>query len=246
MRGWTPDGGQIVYASRRETAPVGYERLWQVAVAGGPSQLLPAPWGHDGSYSPDGKRMIIDRMQRWDVEWRHYRGGQNTPLSILDFEDLSEIQLPNERTVDVQPVWLGETIYFLSDRDWVMNLWAYDPAAEELTQLTDFADVDVKWLAGHAGTLIFERAGTLHTFDVVSGAMSALEITVRGDFPWAEPRWEDVGDQVRSATLSPTGKRALFEARGEILHGAGRKGGHPQPDAELRRRGPGPGMVAGR
>ncbi len=225
VRGWTPDGEKVLYASRRETAPVGFERLWTVAAGGGPSQLLPAPWGHDGSYSADGARIAVDPIIRWDREWRHYRGGQNAPLLVLDLETLGEVQLPHDNTVDVQPLWLGETIYFLSDRDWTMNVWSYDPESEALRQLTRFEDSDVKWLAGHGDTLVFERDGYLHTLDIspsgttatADGTVRRLEITVRGDFPWAEPRWEDVGDRVSSASLSPTGKRALFEARGEIF-----------------------------
>ncbi len=216
-RGWTPDGERILYSSLRETAPVGFGRLWTVSTAGGPSERLSAAWGNDGSYSPDGSAVVVDAMRRWDQEWRHYRGGQNTPLSILDLETLSETRLPNDRTVDLQPLWLGEAIYFLSDRDWTMNVWSYRPGSEQLTQLTEFEDIDVKWLDGHGGTLIFERDGYLHTLEAAGKTTKQLDITVRGDFPWAEPRWEDVGDRVRSASLSPTGKRALFEARGEIF-----------------------------
>ncbi len=216
-RGFTPDGERVLYASRRETAPSGYERLWTVPVAGGPSTLVLAPFGHDGSYAPDGGRIVVDRVSRWDIEWRGYRGGQNTPLTILDLAALGETRLPNARTTDVHPLWLGRTIYFLSDRDQVMNVWSYDPASAELTQLTKFPDDDVKWLAGHGSTLIFERQGYLHTLDVAGGATRQLEITVRGDFPWAETRFEDVKDSIDAASLSPTGKRALFEARGEIF-----------------------------
>jgi tricorn protease len=216
-RGWTPDGARVLYASSRETAPVAFQRLWTVAAAGGPSDLLPAPWGHDGAYSPDGKKIVVDRVTRWDVEWRHYRGGQNTPLTILDLGSLQETRLPNERTIDVQPVWMGDAVYFLSDRDGIMNVWSYEPEGGGLRQLTRFPTADVKWLSGHAGTLVFEHDGTLHTLDVASGATHGLVFTVRGDFPWAEPRWEDVTKRIASATLSPTGKRVLIEARGEIF-----------------------------
>jgi len=216
-RGFTPDGERVLYASKRETAPSGYERLWTVPVAGGPSTLILAPFGHDGSYSPDGGRIVVERVSRWDTEWRGYRGGQNTPLTILDLETLAETRLPNARTTDVHPVWIGSAIYFLSDRDQVMNVWSYDPASTKLTQLTKFDDVDVKWLAGHDGSLIFERDGYLQTLDLPGGATRQLGITVRGDFPWAETRFEDVQDLLESASLSPTGKRALFEARGEVF-----------------------------
>ena len=216
-RGWTPDGERVLYASTRETAPVGFNRLWTVSPDGGPSASLPAPWGHDGSYSADGSQIIVDRVSRWDVEWRHYRGGQNTPLTILDLDGLDEVRLPNDRTTDVHPVWMGETIYFLSDRDWTMDIWSYEPASGNLSQVTDFDDIDVKWLSGYDGTLIFERDGYIHTLDVSGGQPERIRITVQGDFPWAEPRWEDVSEDVSQASLSPTGKRALFEARGEIF-----------------------------
>lgn len=217
VRGWTPDGGRVLYASTRETAPVGYERLWTVSVDGGPSELLPAPWGHDGSYSAEGRRIVVDRMTRWDDEWRNYRGGQNTPLTILDLSNLNETHLPNERTTDVQPVWMEGMVYFLSDRDWTMNVWSYDPTSGTVSQLTHFTDADVKWLSGRGGTLVLEQDGWIHTLDPATGRTSRLEITARGDFPWAGTRWEDVSERASSASLSPTGQRAVFEARGEIF-----------------------------
>jgi tricorn protease len=218
VRGWVPDGGHVLFASSRETAPSSYLRLWTVSPDGGPADLLPPHWGFDGTYSADGTKMVIDQMTRWDTEWRHYRGGQNTPLVLLDLESLDEtLLLQTERSTDIQPIWLGERIYFLSDRDWNMNIWSYDPESEALEQVTDFDDIDVKWLAGHDGTLVYERDGWLHTFDLASGMSTKLEIHVRGDFPWAEARWEDVSDEIESAGLSPTGKRALFQARGEIF-----------------------------
>jgi tricorn protease len=216
-RGWTPDGSRILYASTRGTAPSGYNRLWTVSVDGGPPEMLSAPWGYDGSFAADGGSLVVDRVSRWDTEWRHYRGGQNTPLTILNLADNSEVRLPNELTTDIQPVWMDGIIYFLSDRDWSMDIWSYDPASGAVAQLTDFPDVDVKWLSGHDGTLIYERAGWLHTFDPGSGESQQLEIHVTGDFPWAEQRWEDVSDSVRSSALSATGKRAIFESRGEIF-----------------------------
>jgi tricorn protease len=159
----------------------------------------------------------VDRVSRWDSEWRRYRGGQNTPLTILNLDNLEEIRLPNERTSDIQPVWIGERIYFLSDRKGAMNIWSCDPASLELNQLTDFDDVDVKWLSGNDDTLVFERDGYVHTLQIANGEIQRIKITVLGDFAWAEPRWQDVGSSIRSASLSPTGKRALFEARGEIF-----------------------------
>jgi tricorn protease len=217
VRGWTPDGRRVLYASARETAPAGFERLWTVAVTGGPSTLLQAPWGHRAAYSPDGRRLVVDRVARWDVEWRGYRGGQNTALTIMDLGTLSETRLPNERTADTHPVWLGNRIFFISDRDWASNVWSYDVATAQLQQVTHFTDAEVKALSGGPAGLVFEQDGAIHTLDPATGRSTRLTITVTGDFPWAETRWEDVSRAVSEASLSATGQRVLLEARGEIF-----------------------------
>ncbi|PHN05382.1 S41 family peptidase [Flavilitoribacter nigricans] len=217
VRGWTADGKHVLYASTRESAPVSYNKLWTVPATGGPSVKVSEQWGYDGSYSEDGKRIIIDKMSRWDTEWRAYRGGQNTPLILLDLSNQSEVLLPNESTTDIQPLWLGDEIFFLSDRDWTMNVWAYSVDGGQLRQVTDFKATDVKSLGGHDGQLIVEQNGYLHTVDPASGDTRQLEITVIGDFPWAEPKWEDVSSRATAVSLSPSGKRALMEARGEIF-----------------------------
>ena len=219
VRGWSPDGSKILYASSRESAPTSYNRLWTVPVEGGPSTLLSHQWGYDASFSPNGRQLVVDKMSRWDSEWRNYRGGQNTPLIILNPANQSEELLPHEeRTVDIQPLWIGNTIYFLSDRDWTMNVWAYDTRSKALKQITRFSGTDVKYLnAGANGQLIIEQNGYLHLVDPASGNTSQLNITVVGDFPWAETKWENVTNRATSVSLSPTGKRAVMEARGEIF-----------------------------
>jgi tricorn protease len=218
VRGWTPDGSRILYATTRGSAPTPHERLWTVSRAGGPSTMLPAPWGSRAAYSADGRRMVVDRVDRWDVEWRNYRGGQNTALTILDLDDLNEVMLPNdERTTDIAPVWLDGTIYFLSDRDRAMNVWAYEVATRELRQITRFTNADVKSLAGRGSTLVLEQDGWIHALDVAGGEPRRIDVAVRGDFPWARPQWVDAARSIATAALSPTGQRALMEARGEIF-----------------------------
>nr|MCU0339739.1 PDZ domain-containing protein [Spirosomataceae bacterium] len=216
VRGWSNDGKHILYASNRETAPTAYHRLWRVSAEGGVPQLLTKQWSFDGSYSPDGNALVIDRMTRWDVEWRAYRGGQNTPLVILDLKTAKEELLPNEKTTDIQPLWLGDNVYFLSDRDFTANIWAYNTKTKALAQITTFTGSDVKSLAGRNNTLIFERDGYLHTLDLSNKAIKQLEINVSGDFPWAATKWEDVTATARAASLSPNGKRVIMESRGDI------------------------------
>ncbi len=216
-RGFTPDGKEILFSSGRESAPTGYGRLWKVPVKGGPSELLPAPWGFDGRYAPDGKKLVIDRVSRWDSEWRHYRGGQNTPLQILDLKTLAEEDIPTDGSEDIHPIWLSNEIFFLSDRGFIMNVWSYDVSTKAVRQVTNFTNGDVKWLEGNGNELIIEQDGYLHIVDPIYGKTTQLNISVIGDFPWAETRLENVTDEIASASLSPTGKRILVEARGEIF-----------------------------
>ncbi len=224
VRGWTPDGSRILYSSSRETAPAGYGRLWTVSPSGGPSELLLAPRGHRASFSPDGRRIVVEPISRWDVEWRDYRGGQNQQLILLDLDDLGETRIPGDRTTDIEPVWMGTSIYFLSDRDWAMNVWSYDVATGALDQVTHFDGAEVKSLSGHDGTLVIEQDGWIHTLDPSTGRTTKLAITVRGDFPWMEAGWEDVSDDAESAALSASGQRVAFEARGEIFTVPAEKG----------------------
>lgn len=217
VRGWTNDGKHILFANDRETAPRPYNRLYTISIEGNAPKLLTKQWSHDGSYSPDGKQLVIDKMDRWDIEWRAYRGGQNTPLIILDIETQNEVLLPNDHTTDIQPMWHGDKIYFLSDRDLVANIWSYNPATKALNQITKFKGSDVKSLSGNDNTLVYERDGFLHTMNITSGKSTQLNINVVGDFPWAETKWEDVSNSTRSASLSPNGKRAIMQSRGDIF-----------------------------
>ena len=215
--GWSSDGKLVLYSTSRDNAPGGFARLWTVSIEGGPSTVLTNQWAADGSFSADGKQIVIDRIQRWDVEWRHYRGGQNTPLVILNLTDQTEKLLPDESTIDIQPLWLGNTIYFLSDRDRTSNIWSYTPGPGELKQVTTYTGSDIKWLSGFGNKLAFERDGYLHLLDLSSNDSRQLAITIIADFPWAETKWEDVTKSIGSVSLSPTGKRVIMEARGDIF-----------------------------
>lgn len=217
VRGWTPDGKNILYATSRNTAPTGFNRLWTVSANGGPSKMLSAQWGNDGSYSSDGTKLIVDRLSRWDVEWRNYRGGQNTPLVILNLADQTEKLLPYASTVDIEPLWLGEHIYFISDRDWISNIWRYTPATNELKQITTLIGSDIKTMDGFGDELIFERDGQLNLLNLSNNQPTTLNISIQGDFPWAETKWQDVTSSINSVSLSPTGKRVIMESRGDIF-----------------------------
>ncbi|OEJ98931.1 protease [Flavivirga aquatica] len=217
VRGWSNDGSYIYYASSRDTAPARYHRLWKVTKDGGPELQLTSQWATDANYSPDGKSMVIDRVRRWDKEWRAYRGGQNTPLSILNMKNMNEVLLPNNKSTDIYPIWLKDKIYFLSDRDLTMNIWCYSTTSSTLKQITTFKGADIKSLTGKENQLIYERNGALHLFDLNTKKSQQLHIKVNGDFPWAQKKWKDVSKSARSVSLSPSGKRVIMQSRGEIF-----------------------------
>ncbi len=224
-RGWSPDGKRILFASAAAHAPsVGVGQLWTIAATGGVPERLPLPDAARGMFSPDGRRLVYEKVTRWDVEWRNYRGGQTHPVSIYTLATQAVDTLPWQGTVDIWPVWLGDAIYFISDRDWAGNVWRYDLATKQLTQLTHYKDFDVKTLAAGGGVLAYEQAGYLHVLDPATGQDRQLAITCRGDLPWAQPRWVNAAPLIESASLSPTGARALFSARGEIFSVPAQKG----------------------
>ncbi len=217
-RGWTPDGSRVLFVSGRRSAPVPYDRFFTVPPEGGLPEPLPLPRGVAGAFSPDGARFAYQPIDLSDEEWRNYRGGQIRPVWVVETGDWSLEKLPWDReSANVDPVWMGETIYFLSDRDFTMNLYGYDTGTGELRQLTRHGRFDVKNLDAGGGAVVYEQGGWLHLFDPESGESRRLEITVSGDFPWARPHWEEVGDMVTGAALSPTGVRALFQARGDVF-----------------------------
>jgi tricorn protease len=215
--GWTPDRKRVLYSTSRDNTPSGIARLWTVSIDGGPSTPVSSQWGFDGSYSPDGSQIVIDRIQRWDVEWRHYRGGQNTPLVILNLADQAEKLLPNESTIDIQPLWLAVQSTFCRIRQ-DFNIWSY-ATPQEAEADHPISGPDTKWLilSGFGNKLAFERDGYLHLLDLLSKESKQLNITINADFPWAETKWQDVTGSAANASLSPTGKRVLMEARGEIF-----------------------------
>ncbi len=218
VQGWTPDGKNIIFASTRATwAPSGAPRFWTVPVEGGVESPMALPRGFQGKVSPDGTRMAYRMNNSWDEERRNYRGGKTRPIWIVDLKSYDLTTPPWTDSNDKDPAWVGDTVYFISDRDSVANVWSYDTKGKKLTQVTKFTDFDVKTLDSGAGTVVFEQAGLVHELDPKSGREKVVSIKATGDFPWMMPRWEDVTSRMANISLSPTGKRVLAEARGEIF-----------------------------
>jgi len=219
VMGWTPDGQHVLFVSGREGVPTRESRFYKVSVDGGMPEPLVVPRGVNGQISPDGRYMAYQEVGFIDPEWRNYRAGQAKPIWILDLEDHSLITTPQEDGErHMSPIWFGDVVYFLSERDYASNIWSFEPGTGRLEQVTFHADFDVKNLNAGGGVIVYEQGGRLHILEPASGETRPLEINVRGDFHWSRTRWEDVRPTaLQNASLSPTGQRALFEYRGDIF-----------------------------
>ncbi len=216
--GWTNDGQRVLFVCGRTRAPTGLpDQLWTVSLKGEMPQRFIIPRAINGKFSPDGKAFVFEEIFPWESEFRNYRGGQNTPLQIIDLKTYSVEKMPWNNSRDIHPIWMGNTIYFLSDRDLAMNIWAYDTKSKTVKQLTKYKEFDCKNLEGHGGNLIFENGGYLYTWSEKMSEPKRLNISVKGDFPWSRPHWVKAKEYIQSAAISPTGKRVAFAARGEVI-----------------------------
>ncbi|MES2176407.1 MAG: PDZ domain-containing protein [Gemmatimonadota bacterium] len=225
VQGWTPDGKNVVFSSTRAAwAPSGAPRFFTVSTEGGPEVAMPMPRAYQGKISPDGKRIAYRMNNSWDEERRNYRGGQNRPIWVADLATLDVVSPPWTDSKDIDPVWVGDAVYFISDRDGVANVWSWDTKSKALKQQTHFSDFDVKALDAGGNSVVFEQAGYIHTLDPASSTQKIVNISAAGDFPWMMAQWKDVNNRMANLALSPTGKRAAVEARGEIFTVPAEKG----------------------
>ena len=233
VRGWSPDGKRVIFASDRDSAPHAHFRLWSIDQQGGMSEPLPMPRAYTGVYSPDGKRFAYEEFSvamfpGWSEnqasQWRHYRGGRTHPIRVMNLSDYSVGALPWTSSNDTDPMWVGNTVYFLSDRAHTVNLYAYQVDTKAIAQLTRYDDFDIKSASGGPDAVVYEQAGYIYLVEGKAGQPKRLSIEVTGDFPWARPQFKKVAAMIRNAALSPTGVRVAFEARGEILTVAAEKG----------------------
>ncbi|MFZ4545121.1 MAG: S41 family peptidase [Saprospiraceae bacterium] len=225
VRGWSNDGKQIIFASGRAQTPYPEpSQLWTISSSGGNPSAFILPKAGNGKFSPDGKQFVFEEVVPWEEEFRNYRGGQNNPLRIFDLQTYKVENLPWENSRDINPVWINDMIYFLSDRDLGMNIWSFNVKTKKLEQLTFFKEFDCKNLNGNANQLIFENGGYLYTFAPQSGKPLKLSIQVEGDFPWTRAHWTPMEKFVESIAISPTGMRVAMSARGDVFTVPAKKG----------------------
>jgi len=223
--GWTPDGTAVVFRSSRDAWTLGQTRLYTVPMTGGPAEALPMPESGAGDHSPDGKQIVYSPFFRDFRPEKRYGGGTANDLFIFDLQTHDARRIVDHPRADRDPMWIGATIYFTSDRDGTFNLYAYDVSSGRIAQVTSSRTWDVRWPSSDKqGRIVYELDGQLQVLDVKTGRSTALRIDVPDDGLWKRPARVSAAGQISSVALSPKGERALFSARGDIFTAPVEKG----------------------
>ncbi|HNG94717.1 MAG TPA: PDZ domain-containing protein, partial [Acidobacteriota bacterium] len=186
--------------------------------------LIPLPMAFEGSFSADGSQLAYVPVPRAFRAWKRYRGGLAAYIWIANLADSSVVKLPRETSNDFNPMWIGDKIYFLSDRNGPVTLFSYDLKTKKVTQEIQNSGLDFKAASAGPDVIVYEQFGSLHYFDLQTGKTRPMNVTIAGDFLAVRPKFEKVANSILNLGISPTGARAVVEARGEILTIPGEKG----------------------
>jgi tricorn protease len=222
--GWTPDGKNVLFRANRVAQSDRLGRPYLVPFEGGPEQPLPITEAGGVSYSPDGGRVAFTPISNEFRGWKRYRGGQSPDVWIYDLKSNTSEQITNTRDQDMLPVWLGDTIFYISDRDSTMNVFAYDTRTKKTRKMTNHTDYDAMWPSGSGDELVYEAGGYVYRLDAKSGKEERVPIKLFGDFPDTVPYFVNVKEFIETFSISPSGVRALFGARGDIFTSPAKEG----------------------
>ena len=221
--GWTRDGRKVLFSSSMNSYS-NFPRLFTIGLDGGFPEEVPLPMADRGCYSPDGEYLAYQPLVQWQADWKRYRGGQAEPIWIARLSDSSIEKLPRETSNDKYPMWVGDKIYFVSDRNGPATLFSFDTKSKKVTQLVKNDGLDIKSASAGPDVIAYEQFGTIYLYDLKSNSSHKVNIHVDADVVTVRPRYEKVGTRISTARLSPTGARAVFEARGEIITVPAEKG----------------------
>lgn len=221
--GWTPDGKSILFTSPR-TAYSRFSELFTVPVAGGFETRLPLPSGVEGAFSPDGKSIAYLPTGRRFQVWKRYRGGTTTKIWVADLATSRIDRVPRQNSNDCNPMWIGDKLYFLSDRNGPFTLFSWEPKAKSVKEVLPNKGLDLKWASTGPDAIVYEQFGGIYLLDLKTWKPKQVAIRVAGDFPELRSRLVDVKQRLSAPAISPTGARAVFAARGEIVTVPAEKG----------------------
>ncbi len=214
--GWTRDGTQVMFASNRSSFE-SFNRLFTISRQGGFPLELPLPIAAEGSYSPDGSQLAYVPLDHAFEIWKRYRGGRTSPIWIAQLSDSSVTRIPRDNSNDFDPLWVDHRVFFLSDRSGPISLFSYDTGSKRVAQALKNDGLDFKYASAGPGAIVIEQFGAIYLYDLKSGQAHKVDIRVTGDLPEMRPHYLNVASRIANADISPTGLRAVFEARGEIL-----------------------------
>lgn len=217
--GWTPDSKNILFRTRQYTFNDFTGQLMTVPAAGGETTEIPLKNGGFASFSPDGKKLAYNYVFREFRTWKRYQGGMADDIRIFDFDTKKSEKITNHNRQDIIPMWSadGKKIYYISDRDDVMNLYVYDLESKKNSQLTTYKDYDIKFPALGGEQIVYEHGGDLYRFDTKTGKITKIPVKIENDQNWARPEWKDVSSQINSISMAPNGERMLASARGDLF-----------------------------
>jgi tricorn protease len=216
--GWSADGKRIIFKSQRDSWALPIARLYSVSVEGGPAEPLPMPEAGSGDFSPDSSQIVYSPQSRDFRPEKRYGGGQANALYIFDLKTYATKRITEGPRATRDPIWIGNTIYFNSDRDGHFNLYAYDITSRKTTQVTNNKTWDVRWPSSdNEGRIVYELNGELQVLDTRSRKSDPISITVPNEGLASRPSRISAAGQIESVGLSPKGERALFAARGDIF-----------------------------
>jgi tricorn protease len=211
------DKDQIVYRSRKKSFNSFIGQLFVANINGGLSEELPLPAGGFCSYSPDGKKLAYNRVFREFRTWKYYRGGMADDIWIYDFQSKETINITNNVAQDIIPMWYGKNIYFLSDRDRIMNLFVYDTETRETKKVTNYTEYDIKFPSLGNKSIVYENGGFLYNFDLETQQAVKIPVIIADDFISGRNELKDASKMISSWAVSLDGKRLVFGARGDVF-----------------------------
>ncbi|MFH0944955.1 MAG: S41 family peptidase [Planctomycetota bacterium] len=214
--GWHPTNGKILFRSSRD-AFSRFEQLYLISPDGTGLERLMMHEAAFGSFSPDGQQIAYNRVRREHRTWKRYVGGLAQDLYLFDLNSHEDRRLTTFEGTDRLPMWIGDTIFFSSDRDRVLNIYGYDVKTGQIEQITHHENYDVRRPSMGSGQIVYEVGGELWLLDTASGKSRAVPIEIRSDAPEARPYRKDVSGDVTQIDISPGGERALIVARGEVF-----------------------------
>lgn len=224
VEGWTPDGKNILFTSSR-TSSTDPPKMFTVSVEGGFPAELPLPMGSNGSFAPDGARIAYTPKFQWQAAWKRYKGGQTKAIWIARLADSTIEKVPRDNSNDFEPMWVGDTVYFLSDRSGPVSLFAYDTAKHQVKEVVKSHGLDFKSASAGPDAIVYEQFGSLHLYDLRTGKEKPVSVNISAQLPELQPHFEKLeAKRILNAAISPTGARAVFEVHGEIVTAPAEKG----------------------